>query len=321
MDLLGIHDEAPGSSLPECLKVEAHEVGRMAERDVLSLHLPRCKQFETLYSYVVVDEPAVHLMPIHFLPRASAAVPDADSLLALGVAAKLGYVRSRWLDEIVDTGCAGSLLAVHRLDNALTDLINARYAQVLPGNISGRFFTILSDLNARHGASLAIDGSHRLRAMNALEEEDFVHHARCRHGSYRASVDAVLLLSGVSDATLHRARQAWHSWALGVQFYDDALDIEEDFEEQNLSWALHRALDLKEKNGTVDRRLDSDSFYQSEIVRVVVVKALARAEAFFAEAAHLADGLFPTWAALQRACVAQAGSLRKDLQRLTANGE
>jgi len=48
--------------------LSARSIGEKAERATLSLALAHGTVFEAFYSYVFVDEPAVHLMPLHFLP-------------------------------------------------------------------------------------------------------------------------------------------------------------------------------------------------------------------------------------------------------------
>ena len=82
--------------------LNARDVGEEAERAFLSLTLTEDAAFEAFYSYVTVDEPAVHLMPLHFLPHAQRGQVDESLLRGLAVAAKLEYARNRWLDEMAD---------------------------------------------------------------------------------------------------------------------------------------------------------------------------------------------------------------------------
>jgi hypothetical protein len=49
--------------------LNARSIGEEAERAALSLRMEREKVFESYYTYLTVDEPAVHLMPLHFLPQ------------------------------------------------------------------------------------------------------------------------------------------------------------------------------------------------------------------------------------------------------------
>ena len=82
--------------------LSARHIGEEAEGAALSLPLAHGPVFEAFYAYVVVDEPAVHLMPLHFLPVSSRERVDEGSLQDLAVAAKLEYARNRWLDELAD---------------------------------------------------------------------------------------------------------------------------------------------------------------------------------------------------------------------------
>ena len=85
--------------------IDAREIGVEAERDVLSLPVARDAAFEALLSYVAVDEPAVHLMPMHFCPAEQVRTVGFEALHTLGVASKLEYVRSRWIDEASTPEC------------------------------------------------------------------------------------------------------------------------------------------------------------------------------------------------------------------------
>jgi len=300
----------------DTLTLDARSVGEAAENAVISLSVPRDRAFAALYSYLVVDEPAVHIMPVHFLPRSDRPTVAQGDLHSLGVAAKLEYVRSRWIDEIVDSGCTESLLAAHVLHDELLRLIFARYSEVLQDGRTGAFFRTLAGLYAHHGASLAVDGSPSQRRLGPLSEEEYTAQVGARNGSFRASVDAVLLLVGASDETLQRARQSWHLWVLGAQLYDDALDAEEDFESESATWTVDRTLaGLRAKIGGSGRP-DRDAFYEAALVEGALVETLAWAEACFRSAASLADDAFPSWAGLQRACITQTSRLRADFEAL-----
>lgn len=299
--------------------LDARSVGQAAEKAVLSLSLPRDRAFEALYNYVVVDEPAVHLMPLHFLPRSYRGAIESATLRTLGVAAKLEYARSRWIDEVVDLGRTGSMLATHRLHDALVQLVSARYAEVLRGPAARVFFSTLSGLYASHAMSVAVDGSQTRRAVGPLAgplaEEEYSAQVLARNGSFRASVDAVLLHCGASLEMLQTARKSWHLWVLGAQLYDDALDAEEDFAAGSLTWTVARTIaDLGDTAG--DPRSDGDAFYEAALVEGALVETLVRAEDCFRSAASLAEDEFPSWAELQRACITQTSRLRTDFQEL-----
>jgi hypothetical protein len=300
--------------------LNASRIGEEAERAALSLSLTRENVFESYYTYLIVDEPAVHLMPLHFLPHASREQVGEGALRELAVAGKLEYARNRWLDEMVDhPGSAPGLSSAHRLNEALITLINSRYASVIDGVVAASFFPVLSVLHARHGLSLILDGARFGGFIPPIALEEYAEHARTRHGPVRAPVDAVLLLAGAADSLLQRARSSWHNWALGVQFYDDALDVEEDFRNRNLTWAVGRSLEYFHRsanNPATQRMPDPDTFYERALAEGVVSEALSHAEAFFAESARLAEPAFPSWVSFQRACLSQARRLREDYEKL-----
>jgi hypothetical protein len=297
--------------------LSARRIGEEAERAALSLPLTQEKVFESYYTYLIVDEPAVHLMPLHFLPRPSREQVGEVALRELAVAGKLEYARNRWLDEMVDhPGSAPGLSPAHRLNDALITLINSRYAGVLDGAAAASFFPVLAQLHARHGLSLILDGA-GIRGGITLGE--YAEHARRRHGPVRAPVDAVLLLTGAADSLLRRARSCWHNWALGVQFYDDALDVEEDFQNRNPTWAVGRVLECFHRhsdNPAMQTIPDPDTFYERALAEGFVSETLSQAESFFAESARLAEPAFPSWIPFQKACVSQARRLREDYEKL-----
>jgi hypothetical protein len=259
-------------------------------------------------------------MPLHFLPPASQEQVGEGSLRELAVAGKLEYARNRWLDEMVDhPGSAPGLSSAHRLNDALITLISSRYARVLDGAAAESFFAVLSVLHARHGLSLILDGARFWAVIPPITLEEYAEHARTRHGPVRAPVDAVLLLTGAADSLLRRARSSWHNWALGVQFYDDALDVEDDFRNRNLTWAVGRTLEYFHRsadNPATQRMPDPDTFYERALAGGVISEALSHAESYFAESARLAEPAFPSWVTFQMACLSQARCLREDYEKL-----
>jgi hypothetical protein len=303
--------------------LSSQRVSEEAERAVLSLSLTREESFESLYSYLMVDEPAVEFMPLHFLPPASRAQVEEDSLRELAVAAKLEYARNRWLDEVADhPDSVLGLSPIRRLNDAVLTLIASRYAEVLDSVAARAFFPVLSNLYARHGLSLMLDGTWYPNPTSSLTFEEYVEHAKMRHGPVRAAADAILLSVGASDDLLERARASWHKAALGVQLYDDALDIEEDFRNRNLSWTVARTLEcLHGSSDNPDMRgmPDPDAFYELALTEGVISETLGHAESFFAESARLAGATFPSWATYQEACVNQTRHLREDYDELIAD--
>lgn len=295
--------------------LNARRVAEEAERAVLPLAEVCREGFDALFACLAVDEPAIHLMPLHFLPARSRHLVGSEALQELAVAAKLEYARNRWLDGLVDGDFGASALApsAHRLDDELLTLISSRYARVLHGAAAKTFFATLATLHARHGVSVILDGAWPRRSGTGISLDEYVEHAGARHGPVRAPVDAVLLLAGAPEDELRRARLSWHRWALGVQFYDDAIDVEEDFRNRSLSWTVSRTL---EHFG--DRPSDPDLFYETALEEGVISDSLARAESFFAESARLAEPDFPSWAAFQRECLGRARELREDYEKLVA---
>jgi hypothetical protein len=295
--------------------LNARCVGEEAESVALSLPVAREEAFGSFYSYLTVDEPAVHLMPLHFLPQASRGQVGEGLLRELAVAAKLEYARNRWLDEVADhPDCVPALASTHRLNDALLSLIHSRYSGVLDGAASGVFFPVLSNLYARYGLSLALDSTWYRNPASSITLEEYLGHARRRHGPIRAAADAVLLSVGATDDLLERARSSWHDCALGIQFYDDALDIEEDFRNRNLSWTVMRTLEYFDGQGTPD----SNAFYEVALNEGVISETLEYAESFFAESARRAEPTFPSWAEYQQACMRQVRRLRGDYEKLLA---
>ena len=312
--------ETPGtkpSAVSDPPLLDARSVGETAERAVLSIALPMEKAFEALHRYVAVDEPAVHLMPLHFLPRSSHSAVERGCLHPLGVAAKLEYARSRWIDEVVDVGPMENASVVHRLHGALLDLVFAKYSEALRDR-AGLFFRTLVDLYARHTVSVAVDGSRARTATVPLTAEEYSAQVSARNESFRASVDAVLLLAGASEEIVRAARESWRLWVLGAQLYDDALDAEEDFESDHSTWTVARTLADLHGDGAGDRRPDQDAFYEAALMGGALTETLLWAESCFESAARLAETEFPSWAALQQGCITQTSRLRGDFQKLTA---
>jgi hypothetical protein len=317
-DLPGVHPVPQVSQDAETIVGEmlnARRVGEEAERVVLSLPVTREEAFGSFYSYLTVDEPAVHLMPLHFLPQASWGQVGEGLLHEIAVAGKFEYARNRWLDDLADhPDSVPGLASTHRLNDVLLSIIHSRYGRVLDGAAAGAFFPVLSNLYARYALSLTLDSTWYRNPASSVTLEEYVEHARRRHGPVRAGVDAVLLSVGASDDLLERARSSWHDCALGIQFYDDAIDIEEDLRNRTLSWTVARTLEYFDGQDVPD----SDAFYEVALSEGVVSETLDHAESFFARSARLAEPTFPSWVAYQQACMRQVRRLREDYERLLA---
>ena len=240
------------------------------------------------------------------------------------MAAKLEYARNRWLDEVADhPDSVSGLSSVHRLNDAVLTLIHSRYTGILDGAAAGSFFGVLSNLYARHGLSLTLDSTWYRNPASSMTLEEYAEHARMRHGPVRAAVDAVLLSVGAADDLIERARSSWHNGALGIQLYDDALDIEEDLRNRNLSWTVTRTLEYFDghgENAGTRSMPDPDAFYEMALTKGVISETLSHAESFFAESVRLAEPTFPSWVTYQQACISQTRLLREDYEKLVAKG-
>lgn len=270
-------------------------------------------EFEKFYTYLAVDEPIIQLMPAYLLPVWAEQDTRSETLHALAVAAKLENARNRWLDDMVDNrDVQVSLATSQRLNEAIVDLANRRYAQVLPDRMIARFFERLTMLYARHALSLLLDGKQDILPRRPLALVDYEAHAEARHGPVRAALDALLILLEADQDHCTRATRSWHAWGLGAQLYDDALDIEEDFRKGTLTWTVSRTLEF-----FGDRSPEtSEEFYGVALKEGVVTQTLVRAEKHFIRAAELARSTFPRWANVQEGCVQQARTLREDYERL-----
>lgn len=270
-------------------------------------------EFERFYTYLVVDEPIVQLMPGYFLPPWAERNIQPGTLRALAVTAKLENARNRWLDEMVDDHEAFvSLTSSQKLNEAIVSLTSDLYASVLSRALAADFFKRLAILYARHSLSLVLDGKRRTLLERPIALTDYEAHAKARHSSVRAPLDALLTLVQADEDQSTRATNSWHAWGLGAQLYDDALDIEEDFRQGILTWTVSRTLECFE--GRVPE--DSNEFYGVALQEGVVIQTLKRAEDHFTQAAELACSSFPRWTPVQHGCRRQARALREDYERL-----
>lgn len=305
------------STTPVSTWLENAEVCQEAIDAVGDLPCTNTAEFERFYTYLIVDEPIVQLMPGYFLPPWAESSIESETLHALAVAAKLENARNRWMDEMVDDREAfASLTSSQQLNSAIVRLTNDLYASILPRTLAANFFERLSMLYSRHSLSLVLDGKRWTLLERPIALTDYEVHAKARHSSVRAPLDALLTLveAGEDDST--RATDSWHAWGLGAQLYDDALDIEEDFSRGILTWTVSRTLEHFE--GKVPE--DPSEFYAVALQEGVVVQTLKRAEKHFTRAADLARSGFPRWVPIQHGCGRQARTLREDYERLLVSG-
>ena len=271
--------------------------------------------YERFYTYLLVDEPIIQLMPGYFLPLWAEDTVRSETLRTLAVAAKFENARNRWLDEMVDGHHPfTSLTSPQGLNGAIVGLASRLYASVLPHTHgqAARFFERLAALYARHSLSLVLDGRGPKMLARPVKLAEYEAHAKARHSSVRAPLDALMMLVGANEEQYTRATDSWHAWGLGAQLYDDALDVEEDFRQGTLTWTVGRTLECF--GGRSPESVDE--FYEVCLKEGIVTETLRRAEAHFARATDLAGSSFPRWAPVQRGCVRQARTLREDYERL-----
>lgn len=269
--------------------------------------------FERFYTYLLVDEPIIQLMPGYFLPLWVENEVQPETLRTLAVAAKLENARNRWLDEMVDGHTPFvTLTSPHGLNEAIVAQTNRLYASVLPPQKAAHFFGRLATLYTRHSLSLVLDGKRLGLLQRPLKLAEYEVQAMARHSSVRAPLDALLILVGVDEEQYTRATESWHAWGLGAQLYDDALDVEEDFRHGTLTWTVSRTLESfgGRPPGTVDE------FYGACLREGIVSETLRCAEDHFGRAAELARSTFPRWTPVQHGCMGQARTLREDYERL-----
>lgn len=270
-------------------------------------------EFETFYTYLLVDEPIIQLMPGYLLPIWAEQKVQSETLHALAVAAKLENARNRWLDEMVDNyDNFVSLTSSQNLNEAIVGLTNHHYTKALPDELAAHFFERLAVLYARHSLSLVLDGKRQVMFERPLALADYEVHAKARHSSVRAPLDALLTLARADKDQYTRATNSWHAWGLGAQFYDDALDVEEDFRNGTLTWTVSRTLECFE--GQLPE--SPDEFYGVALQEGVVTETLKRAEYHFTNAAELARSSFSRWEPIQHGCRQQAQALREDYEHL-----
>ncbi|HKH11044.1 MAG TPA: hypothetical protein VKA73_07860 [Rubrobacter sp.] len=270
-------------------------------------------EFEPFYTYLLVDEPIIQLMPWYFLPLGAENKVRSRALRTLAVAAKLENARNRWLDEMVDGHTPFmSLTSPHGLNEAIVGLTRRLYEAVLPHEQAADFFERLATLYARHSLSLVFDGKRLGLLQRPLTLAEYEVQAKARHSSVRAPLDALLTLVGAEEEQYKRATDSWHAWGLGAQLYDDALDVEEDFLRGTLTWTVSRTMECF--GGRSPENVDE--FYGVCLREGIVAETLMCAEAHFGRAARLARSTFPRWAPIQHGCMRQARTLREDYDRL-----
>jgi hypothetical protein len=282
------------------------------------------KDLASLARYLAVGEPVVDLLPEHFIPDRPGADIDATALHQIAVAGKLIYAQIRWLDEFSDARppagdlTADSPVTIHPLNGALFDLIRGTFESVLDRAMVPTFFSTLSGLYVRFAASLAVDSSFPGTFPSTMAFEHYASQAKARAAPVRAPVEAVLLLSRAAPEEVERARFCFETSAVALQLLDDALDIEEDFRDRRLSWAVHRTLALW-WGAKATNLPDPRAFYELALSGGVIVENLQTTERLFQQSAVAAQDLFPSWVRYSHQLSAEAQQLRIRFQSLASN--
>ena len=264
------------------------------------------------YPFLAAPDPVVDELPFLFLPERPHRPPTGDSLRHVAVAGRLLYAQVRWLDHLADASEAvGPPGAVHSLNAALDELVRSRFAAVLANHpSSASFFSSLANLQLRYATSLAIDSS---RPRGALNLSGYVEHAKARAAPMRAPVDATLLLVAASQAELESARRSFEACAAGLQLYDDAQDVEEDFRDGRPSWIVSQT-----PRG-FEHEPDADSFYEAALLGGAIDRDLETADRFFSQAIASAESLFPKWIEYLKSRRDDVRKLRMDLRKLVSS--
>jgi hypothetical protein len=276
--------------------------------------LPEAKEgaLSGLYPFLAANDPVIDELPFLFLPECPRRPPAGDALRHVAVAGRLLYAQVRWLDHLADDQDAvGPLGAVHRLNAALDALIRSRFAAVLTNHpSSASFFSSLAHLQLRYAASLAIDSA---STHSGLDLPEYVEHAKARAAPVRAPVDAALLLASASEAEMEHAGRSFEDCAAGLQLYDDAQDVEEDFRNGRLSWIVSETL------RTSGGKSDADSFYETALLGGAIDRNLEAADCLFGKAIASVEDLFPRWIEYLKSRQNLVRKLRLDLRELVSS--
>lgn len=298
-------------------------------RDVmLSAGLP-ARLWQGLARYLRVAQEEFDLLPLHFVPEEQTSLSidlSSRQVNDLCVASKLLYAHIRWLDSLVDDQQeAVDPQEIHGLNNALGKLINTTLGDALSGQASTSLFATLSELYGSYALSSALDSA---AAPDRLEEpitvESYASHAKARTAPMRAPVDAVLMVSSADQNLVNAAREAFESCMIAIQFYDDCLDVEEDFAAQRGSWLVRRIVSerkriacLAGKAGTSSAPT-ADDFYAGALRDGHIDEALATSLQYFGAARSTSEQVFPGWARIQSKLIQRVQSLRNEYRNVVA---
>jgi hypothetical protein len=265
-----------------------------------------------LYPFLAAPDPVADELPFLFLPERPRRPPAEGALRHVAVASRLLYAQVRWLDHLADAADAVSPMgSVHRLNAALDALVRSRFAAALADHLSSAsFFSSLANLQLRYATSLAIDSA---CPHGDLDLSGYVEHAKARAAPVRAPVDAALVLASASEVEVESAQRSFEACAAGLQLYDDAQDVEEDFHDGRLSWVVSETL------RTFEREPDADRFYEAALLDGAIDRNLEAADRLFGQAIASAEGFFPSWIKYLKSRRDLVRKLRADLRKLVSS--
>lgn len=287
----------------------------------------REEPWEWLKSYVCVPQREFDLLPLHFLPESQNALSrglSAGQLTDLCVASKLLYAQIRWLDSIVDNH--QKTLDIHNLHNvnsALEQLINTAFREALDGEAT-EFFATLVGLYSSYSLTAVLDSHATMRLDESVTVESYASHAKARTAPMRAPVDAVLMASGADQNLMNSAREAFENCMVAIQFYDDCLDVEEDFAAQRGSWLVRRIVSERKRVASLAGKADTtssptaDDFYAGALHDGHIDDALSTSLQYFYAARSISEQAFPGWAQIQSKLIQRVQSLRNEYRDIVA---
>ena len=299
------------------LQIEAESVSRSARAAAASLPEAKAGAFKRLQPFFVT-EPVLDTLPVSFLPKGDKGAVSGDVLHELAVAGKLVYAHIRWLDDLADEPRPGGPgWSVHALSEALSSLARTKFERVLGRARATHFLSTLAQLYARYAASLAVDAASRAYSGH-LTLDDYVEHAKARSAPVRAPVDALLLLIGAPEDRNEEARSCFEWCVAGLQLYDDAIDVEEDFTEGRLSWVVSSTLCALDGRG-LEEPPDVDLFYETALAEGFLTRNLAAAERSFQKALSLAGSSFPNCIDSLNVMLRHTREYKSELERLVTS--
>lgn len=273
-----------------------------------------------LLEFLSFDEPVVDRLPFLFLDE-SEKTKDAAFLhrvRGISVAGRLLCGRVRWLDDMADSGeVAGSFEDIHSLSTAVHAEAASRFCSALSDAADTvGFFASLAESNARYATSVALDcAAIRIMPKN-VSLTSYIEQAKARAVIVRAPVDALMLLLGAGSEETRLARRCFETLAAAMQFADDILDLEEDYEQNTLTWLVS---DTLSKNP--DPPPSPDRFYESALLEGSMEAAFKEALRLYGEVARMAQGRFVGIEKFARSEISRLRDWQGDIAHMVAEVE